>query len=73
MGEVYRARDSRIGREVAVKVSAQQFTERSKREARAVVALNHPNVCTLHDVGPNYIVMELVDGESPSVSVINCW
>jgi eukaryotic-like serine/threonine-protein kinase len=73
MGEVYRARDSRIGREVAVKVSAQQFTERSKREARAVVALNHPNVCTLHDVGPNYIVMELVDGESPSASVINCW
>jgi eukaryotic-like serine/threonine-protein kinase len=65
MGEVYRARDSRIGREVAVKVSAQQFTERSKREARAVAALNHPNVCTLHDVGPNYIVMELVDGESP--------
>ena len=73
MGEVYRARDSRIGREVAVKVSAQQFTERSKREARAVVALNHPNVYTLHDVGPNYIVMELVDGESPSASVINCW
>jgi serine/threonine-protein kinase len=65
MGEVYRARDSRIGRDVALKVSAEQFTERSEREARAVAALNHPNVCTLHDVGPNYLVMELVEGEAP--------
>ena len=65
MGEVYRARDVRIGREVAVKVSAEQFTERSEREARAVAALNHPNICTLHDVGPNYLVMELVEGEAP--------
>ena len=65
MGEVYRARDSRIGREVAIKVSAEQFSERSEREARAVAALNHPNVCTLHDVGPNYLVMELVEGEAP--------
>jgi Tol biopolymer transport system component len=65
MGEVYRARDSRIGRDVAVKVSAEQFNERSEREARAVAALNHPNVCTLHDVGPNYLVMELVEGEEP--------
>jgi len=66
MGEVYRARDSRIGREVAIKVSAEQFGERFEREARAVAALNHPNVCTLHDVGPNYLVMELVDGEAPN-------
>ncbi len=65
MGEVYRARDSRVGRDVAVKVSAEQFSERSEREARAVAALNHPNICTLHDVGPNYLVMELVEGESP--------
>src|ERR1700704_777259 len=65
MGEVYRARDSRVGRDVAVKVSAGQFSERSEREARAVAALNHPNVCTLHDVGPNYLVMELVEGEEP--------
>ena len=65
MGEVYRARDSRVGREVAVKVSAEQFNERSEREARAIAALNHPNVCTLHDVGPNYLVMELVEGEAP--------
>ena len=65
MGEVYRARDVRIGREVAVKISAEQFTERSEREARAVAALNHPNICTLHDVGPNYLVMELVEGDAP--------
>ena len=65
MGEVYRARDSRVGRDVAIKVSAEQFSERSEREARAVAALNHPNICTLHDVGPNYLVMELVEGEAP--------
>src|SRR5262245_2619016 len=65
MGEVYRAGDPRLGRDVAIKVSAAQFTERFEREARAVAALNHPNICTLHDVGPNYLVMEYVDGESP--------
>jgi serine/threonine-protein kinase len=62
MGEVYRARDTRLGRDVAIKVSAEQFSERFEREARAIAALNHPNLCTLHDVGPNYLVMELVDG-----------
>jgi serine/threonine protein kinase len=65
MGKVYRAADSRLGREVAIKVSAAQFTERFEREARAVAALNHPNICTLHDVGPTYLVMEYVEGESP--------
>src|SRR6266436_3172872 len=65
MGEVYRARDPRLGRDVAIKVSAQQFTERFEREARAVAALNHPNICTLYDVGPNYLVMEFVEGEAP--------
>src|SRR6266852_5212874 len=64
MGEVYRARDTRLHRDVAIKVSAEQFTERFEREARAVAALNHPNVCTLHDVGPNYLVMELVEGST---------
>src|SRR5262245_59863848 len=62
MGEVYRARDPRMGREVAIKVSGERFSERFDREVRAVAALNHPNICTLHDVGPNYLVMELVDG-----------
>ena len=62
MGEVYRALDPRLGREVAIKVSAAQFTERFEREARAIAALNHPNICTLYDVGPNYLVMEYVEG-----------
>src|SRR6202162_3842328 len=65
MGEVYRAHDPRLGRDVAIKVSAQQFTERFEREARAVAALNHPNICTLYDVGPNYLVMEYIEGEAP--------
>jgi eukaryotic-like serine/threonine-protein kinase len=65
MGEVYRARDTRLNRDVAIKVSAQQFTERFEREARAVAALNHPNICTLYDVGPNYLVMEYIEGEAP--------
>src|SRR5262249_34904888 len=64
MGEVYRAHDSRLGRDVAIKLSAERFSERFEREARAIAALNHPNICTLHDVGPNYLVMELVEGET---------
>src|SRR5215831_15595375 len=66
MGEVYLARDPRLGRNVAIKVSAERFSERFEREARAVAALNHPNICTLHDVGPNYLVMEFVEGASPN-------
>src|SRR5215467_14367760 len=62
MGEVYRARDPRMGREVAIKVSAERFSDRFEREVRAVAALNHPNICHVYDVGPNYLVMELVDG-----------
>ena len=64
MGEVYRATDTRLHREVAVKVSAERFTDRFEREARAVASLNHPNICTIHDVGPNYLVMELVEGDT---------
>jgi eukaryotic-like serine/threonine-protein kinase len=62
MGEVYKARDTRLDRIVAVKISKQQFTERSEREARAVAALNHPHICQLYDVGPNYLVMEYIEG-----------
>src|SRR5437016_6090695 len=65
MGEVYRAHDPRLGRDVAIKLSTEQFSERFEREARAIASLNHPNICTLYDVGPNYIVMELVEGDSP--------
>src|ERR1043166_1350844 len=65
MGEVYGAIDSRLNRQVAIKVSDERFSERFEREARTVAALNHPNICTLYDVGPNFLVMEYVEGESP--------
>src|SRR5574339_6531 len=75
MGEVYQARDTRLERTVAVKVLPSQLTssaaarERFHREARAVAALQHPNICTIYDVGEtddhqHYIVMELLDGET---------
>src|SRR6204780_600492 len=62
MGEVYKARDTRLDRIVAVKVSKDQLSERFEREARAVATLNHPHICHLYDVGPNYLVMEYVEG-----------
>ena len=62
MGEVYKARDPRLNRTVAIKVSKTQFTDRFEREARAIAALNHPNVCALYDIGPDYLVMEFVEG-----------
>jgi tRNA A-37 threonylcarbamoyl transferase component Bud32 len=64
MGEVYRAVDTRLGRAVAIKITHEQFSDRFEREARAISALNHPHICTLYDVGPNYLVMELVEGET---------
>src|SRR5215472_8299661 len=63
MGEVYKARDTRLDRIVALKVSKREFTERFEREARAISALNHPHICQLYDVGPNYLVMEFAEGE----------
>src|SRR5258705_6364208 len=65
MGQVYRAQDSRLNRDVAIKVSGEQFSERFESEAKAIAALNHPNICQIYDVGPNYLVMEFIDGESP--------
>ncbi len=62
MGEVYRAKDPRLNRDVAIKVSASQFSERFEREAKAIAALNHPNICQIYDVGPNYLVMEFIEG-----------
>jgi Tol biopolymer transport system component len=62
MGTVYRARDTRLPREVAIKVSAEKFSDWFSREANAIASLNHPNITTLYDVGPDYLVMELVDG-----------
>jgi Tol biopolymer transport system component len=74
MGEVYRAKDTRLGREVALKIVPTHLSqdsnvrERFDREARAISSLNHPHICTLYDVGrdgdADYFVMELLDGES---------
>jgi len=64
MGQVFRAVDTRLGRAVAVKIAHEHFSSRFEREARAIASLNHPNICTVHDVGPNYLVMELIEGES---------
>src|SRR5690242_1768210 len=62
MGEVYRARDTRLNREVAIKVSKEKFSDRFEREARSIAALNHPHICQLYDIGPDYLVMEYVEG-----------
>ena len=63
MGEVYKAIDTRLNRIVAVKILKNLHTERFQREAHAIAALNHPHICTLYDVGPDYLVMEYVEGE----------
>jgi serine/threonine protein kinase len=64
MGEVYRAHDVRLDRDVAIKVSRNTFSERFEREARMVAALNHPHICTLYDIGPNFLVMEYIEGSA---------
>jgi serine/threonine protein kinase len=70
MGEVYRARDTRLDRQVAVKILPEGFAQnaelksRFEREARTISQLSHPYICTLYDVGENYLVMELLDGET---------
>ena len=74
MGEVYRARDTRLGRDVALKILPESFTRdtdrlvRFEQEARAVAALNHPNILAIHDVGKNndspFLVSELLEGQS---------
>jgi eukaryotic-like serine/threonine-protein kinase len=74
MGEVYRARDTRLDRTVAIKILPPHLSEnpearqRFDREARSISSLNHPNICTLHDVGHqdgvDYLVMEFVQGET---------
>src|ERR1700722_14915172 len=62
MGEVWKALDTRLNRFVAIKFSEEHYSVRFAREARAVAALNHPNICQIYDVGPNYLIMEYVEG-----------
>src|SRR5437667_11186116 len=69
MGEIYRARDTRLERDVAIKVLPEAFARdpdrlrRFEHEARAIAALNHPNICQIHDIGPGYLVLEYVQGK----------
>ena len=63
MGEVYKARDTRLDRVVAIKFSTTELGEQFEREARAISALNHPHICQLYDVSADYLVMEFVDGK----------
>jgi eukaryotic-like serine/threonine-protein kinase len=69
MGTVYRGIDTRLGRVVAIKVAAERYSERFQREARAISTLNHPHVCTLYDVGPNYLVMEFIEGSTLAAEI----
>jgi serine/threonine protein kinase len=81
MGEVYKARDTRLDRTVAVKVLSEEFAadpdrrERFEREARAVAALNHPHICNLHDVGeatiPSQVAREQSQGASHQPSAVS--
>jgi len=72
MGEVWKARDPRLGRDVAIKVLPAQFAadpdrlRRFEEEARAIAGLNHPHICQIYDVGPGYLVLEYIDGAPPS-------
>ena len=63
MGEVWKARDTRLGRTVAIKKVKEQHSERFKQEARSIAALNHPNICQIFDIGDDYLVLEYVDGK----------
>jgi len=69
MGTVYRAVDTRLGRVVAIKIASERYSERFQREAQAISTLNHPHVCTLYDVGPNYLVMEFIEGSTLAAEI----
>ena len=64
MGDVYEGRDTRLDRPVAIKVVSEVFARRFEREGRALAAINHPNICTLYDLGADFLVMELVEGQT---------
>jgi eukaryotic-like serine/threonine-protein kinase len=62
MGEVWKARDTRLDRIIALKRLKAEHSARFEQEARAIAALNHPHICALYDIGPDYLVMEYVEG-----------
>jgi len=62
MGEAWKAPDTSLARVVAMKFSAEQFSEQFEREAKAISSLNHANICQLYDIGPNYLVVEYIEG-----------
>lgn len=62
MGEVWKARDTRLDRIVAIKKLKGQHSARLEQEARAIAALNHPHICQIYDIGPDYLVLEYVEG-----------
>jgi eukaryotic-like serine/threonine-protein kinase len=66
MGEVWKARDTRLGRTVAIKKVKEQHSERFKQETRTIAALDHPYICQLYDIGEDYLVLEYVEGKSLS-------
>ena len=78
MGEVYRARDTRLGRDVAIKVLPPAFAadpdrlRRFEQEARAIAALNHPHICQIYDIGPEHLVLEYIEGTSPRGPLARC-
>jgi serine/threonine protein kinase len=63
MGEVWKARDTRLHRTVAIKKADEKHTERFRQEARSIAALNNPHICQLYDIGPDYLVLEYVEGK----------
>src|SRR6185369_3245797 len=66
MGEVWKARDTRLDRTVAIKYLKAAHAHRFQQEARAIAALNHPHVCQIYDIGPDYLVLEYLEGKPPS-------
>src|SRR5260370_20588472 len=63
MGEVWKARDTRLDRIVAIKRMKSEHSARFEQEARAIAALNHPFICQIHDIGPDYLVLEYIEGQ----------
>src|SRR4051812_25670274 len=65
MGEVWKARDARLDRFVAIKRLTQPHNHRFEQEARSIAALNHPHICQIYDIGPDYLVLEYIEGSPP--------